>query len=479
MRSVDWPQATCHAAMAQFDITPPLGIYHRMWGAAKHDVAAAVHRPLTATMLWLVPISGDTQASVVIVSLDHCILDAPDLQAMQVAVGHALAIETDRVFICLSHTHAAGLMSRTRSAAPGGDLIGPYLDSVTERLAQHAASLGNQLAEATLIYGTGRCRLAAERDYWDRDGQRFVCGTNPLGVADDLVQVVEIVDTQGRCIGTIVNYACHPTTLAWDNQAISPDYVGAMREVIQSHKQAPCLFLQGASGDLGPVRGFVGDLAVADRNGRQLGFAALSILESLPPPRTRHEYRGAVVSGTLIGTWQYEHLDSTGQQLARQWSIQKLCAALPYRHDLLSLEDARTQLAQWRQRELAATEASDADQLAYCRAMAEQAQRQLWRQESLPAGPCFPMTVSLLQIGRARWLFVPGEHYQVLQTSLRSRFPDHPWLVTTICNGWQPGYVPPANKFGYGIYQEQIAVTGPGSAEIVIETVARGLGENR
>ena len=37
------------------DITPPVGIYHRMWGAATHDRATGVHKPLLATLLWLEP----------------------------------------------------------------------------------------------------------------------------------------------------------------------------------------------------------------------------------------------------------------------------------------------------------------------------------------------------------------------------------------------------------------------------------------
>src|SRR5437868_8404504 len=37
--------------VAREDITPPLGIYARNWGAAKHDVAEGIHRPLTATAL--------------------------------------------------------------------------------------------------------------------------------------------------------------------------------------------------------------------------------------------------------------------------------------------------------------------------------------------------------------------------------------------------------------------------------------------
>jgi hypothetical protein len=58
----------------------------------------------------------------------------------------------------------------------------------------------------------------------------------------------------------------------WENTVISPDYVGATREVVKRETGAPCLFLQGASGELGPREGFVGDTAVTDKNGRELGF---------------------------------------------------------------------------------------------------------------------------------------------------------------------------------------------------------------
>src|SRR5436190_17114975 len=44
--------------IARCDITPPVGIYARNWGAAKHDVADSIHRPLTLTALTLAPQSG-------------------------------------------------------------------------------------------------------------------------------------------------------------------------------------------------------------------------------------------------------------------------------------------------------------------------------------------------------------------------------------------------------------------------------------
>ena len=39
----------CRFGVARRDVTPPVGIYSRSWGAATHDVAEGVHRPLTAT----------------------------------------------------------------------------------------------------------------------------------------------------------------------------------------------------------------------------------------------------------------------------------------------------------------------------------------------------------------------------------------------------------------------------------------------
>src|SRR5918996_6333563 len=39
--------------VAREDITPPVGIYARNWGAAQHDVAEGIHRPLFVTALTL------------------------------------------------------------------------------------------------------------------------------------------------------------------------------------------------------------------------------------------------------------------------------------------------------------------------------------------------------------------------------------------------------------------------------------------
>src|SRR6266404_504948 len=74
MKRVDTPQTRCRAGVARGEITPPVGIYHRMWGAAVHDRATGIHRPLMATLLWLEPLEGSPEQSQLVVALDQCLL---------------------------------------------------------------------------------------------------------------------------------------------------------------------------------------------------------------------------------------------------------------------------------------------------------------------------------------------------------------------------------------------------------------------
>ena len=466
---IDTPQTRCRVGFAQSDITPPVGIYHRMWGAALHDRATGVHRPLMATAVCLE--AADGSARQIVLGLDHCILDGGELQAIRTRVSQAAP---DDVSVALSHTHGSGWMSRTRASLPGGDLIGPYLDRLAEVCEALARKAAGSAHPATVLYGTGRCDLARQRDFYDAGSKQFVCGFNPDGPADDTVLVAKAVDdATGDTLGTVVNYACHPTTLAWENTLISPDYVGAMREVVEQHTGAPCLFLQGASGELGPREGYVGNVKVADRNGRQLGFAALAALEALPPPGTHFDFAGPVVSGAVLGSWKHVPVSDAERKRFAAWGTRRFVVALPYRLDLPTPDGTMAELAKWEAEEAAARAANNTPLVSECRARAEQMTRQLARLAAMPHGPAYPYRVSVSRLGDSVWVFCPGELYQVFQTTLRARFPSAAVMIATVTNDWQPGYLPAASSYGYGIYQEVIAAVAPGSLETVIEAVSR------
>jgi hypothetical protein len=479
MLAIDTPQSTCRLGLARCDITPPVGIYHRMWGAAIHERATGVHRPLTATALVFQAADAapgpDTEQ--IVVAVDHCLLWARDMDALLATVGARTGLSADRLLVAFSHTHAAGLMQRERSGLPGGELIAPYLERLAEQIAGTVREARQSVQPVVISYTTGRCSLAANRDLRDEASGQFVCGFNPQGPADDTVQAARVTDAAGQLQATVVNYACHPTTLAWENTLISPDYPGAMRELVEQATGVPCVFLQGASGDLGPREGFVGDAAVADRNGRQLGYAVLAALEALPPPGTRFRYAGPVISGATLGTWAHVPLDDASQAPKGRWRLQRWTVELPYRTDLPTVEQTQAERARWQAEERTAHQVSDRNRARDCRAMIERMDRRLARLAALPPGEVFPLPVVLWKVGDAFWLAVEAEHYQLLQWSLRQRFPGVPIVITTLANGSRPSYLPAADAYGKGIYQETIAVLAPGCLERLIDAVGQQIGQ--
>ena len=119
---------------------------------------------------------------------------------------------------------------------------------------------------------------------------------------------------------TLFNYACHPTTPRLGEPPALARLHRRAREVLEQAFGAPALFFQGASGELAPRDDYVGDTAVADRNGRQLGYAAAAAIESLPPAGTRFVYKGIVASGANLGAWEYQPCDAAQRPLpASSW----------------------------------------------------------------------------------------------------------------------------------------------------------------
>jgi hypothetical protein len=475
MPDVHTPQSICRFGIARCDITPPVGIYHRLWGAATHDRATGVHRQLTATALIFQAQDGSLtqETEQVLVAVDHCLLWAREMDSLLGSVCETTGLAPEEVIVTFSHTHAAGLIGVERVHLPGGELIAPYLEELARKIPHLVEEARRAVQPVVISYGTGRCALAGHRDFWDEASRQFVCGFNPAGPTDDTVLVARMTGPDGGAVASVVNYACHPTTLAWANTLISPDFPGAMREVVERATDAPCVFLQGASGDLGPREGFVADPAVADRNGRQLGYAALAALESLPPPGTSFHYAGPVVSGATLGAWEHRSLSASQREQKGRWRLRRWAVELAYRPEVPTKEKIAPERAHWQSQEQAAQKAGDAAKARDCRAMVERMTRWQTRVAVLPPGEAFPLPIALWQIGDAFWLAVEGEHYNQLQRALRRRFPDLPIVLATLANGSRCTYLPTVEAYGKGIYQDSVAVLAAGCLEQLIDAIGR------
>ena len=469
MNVVEFPQSRCRVGVARCDITPPVGIYHRMWGAATHDRSTGIHRPLTATVLVLRRLDGDSSNQRVAIAVDHCLLWTAEMSRLLQQVSEKAEIPVAQMTVFFSHTHGAGLMGMERTELPGGDLIPPYLAELADKISQLIVQATDQLQPATIVYGKGRSDLATNRDHFDEARGHAVCGYEPEGFADDTIIVARITSDGGATLATLVNYACHPTTLAWENTLISPDYIGAMREVIEAATDAPCFFIQGASGDIGPREGFVGDVNVADRNGRRLGYASLAAIEGLAPPGQRFVYVKPVISGATLGVWEFQSESADRIDVMSAWEVQTVVVPIKYRKDIPVKSQLEKDLIHWRSIESAANAAGNGAEARDARAMIERTTRRLVRVASLPEGDSYPYVITACRIGDAIWLAYDGEHYNLLQTTLRQAFPDHTLIIGTIANGSSVWYLPDARSFGKGLYQEEVSILEKGCLEQVID----------
>ena len=467
---VNTPTSRLRLGYGRRDITPPVGIYHRMWGAARHDAATGVHRPLHLDIIVLEPHDGIGDERHVRVQLDFVHLSNEQRDALVAPVAAAAKVPAERVVVTHSHSHSAGFFEANRQSLPGGQLIAPYLQDVADAAAATTSEAVANLAEATVSYAHGHCTMAAQRDYWDGENGIYTTGYNPDCGIENVLSVARVTDGAGALRLVIVNYACHPTTLAWDNTLISPDFVGALREVVEADQGVPCCFFQAPCGDLGPKDGFVGDTAVADRNGKQVGHAALSTLYGMGPPQTDFTYAGPVVSGATIGTWSWQAHDAERQTASARFSAAYCAVDLPL-IELPSAEQLQTELEAFTRAQQQADEQGDPIAARDLGARAERCRRWLGRIAKLPEGRTFPFHFSLHFLGDAVWVTTGAEPYSWLADALRRRFPALFLLISPIAGDTQVAYLLTRDSYGKGLYQQEPSSLDQGCLELLADAI--------
>jgi hypothetical protein len=437
--------------VAREEIVVPSGIYSRCWGSAEHDVASGVHRPLFATALALGDEGRRARLCILTLDLSFWRSSAEELE-MRRAILARLALDDDELILHQSHTHSAPSTALEFAEKPGGHLIAGFRASLIETCGQAARRALEGVQPATLTWATGSCRLAFDRNFREPGSQRELIGVNPEVAADDTLLVGRVTAANGGVLAVILNYACHPVSLGGGNTLLSPDYVGAARATVESNagRDAICVFLHGASGDLTPRRSYASEPEVADQNGREVGYAALAALESMLPPGNELRFGGVQESGTALALWE-----PAGIEVDRTLSTGRAACALALRN----LESRA---------ELEAAIAACTD-----RFMLERLERRLLLRRTVGDGDGFEFRFLVSRIGGSIIVALPGEAHSPLQVRLRERFPGVAIAVMNIANGYF-SYLPPAADYERDTYQVRVALFRRGcQEEILREAVAR------
>ena len=427
--------------VARAEINPPEGMFVRTWGSATHDIADGLHATLYATCLAIAP--ADDGAPVFLVTVDLMAwMSKADEEGIRLPLEAEFASAPGALVLHVSHSHGAPFTDPARSASPGGHLIVPYREKILAACRQVVTRSRDTMASATLSWACGRCGLAYDRDLVLPETGEVVCGVNPDRVVDDTLLVGRVTDAAGKTIATLVNYAAHPTSLGGGNRLVSPDYVGAMRDLVERETGgAICVFLHGADGELTPRRSFEDDVEAADQNGRELGYAAMSVLTGMFPPGCRMVFAGREESGATLGRWRFEPFEPDCAFAFRCETVRLELAELP------SLTECREAVAT----------AQDGFER-------ERAERRLAIRDKLDEGDSHGLPIYVWRLGQSVLVGAPVEFYSDVQIELRRRFSGLTVAVLDVCNGFL-NYLPRESDYARDTYPVRIALFARGSME--------------
>jgi neutral ceramidase len=242
---VSWARADLMAGAAKVSITPdPKTIGYQLGGyVAPQRVghnATGIHDACYARAL----VVQDGGAKAAIVSLDLCFMPASVKTAVMSRIG-ASGIPASGVFLSATHTHSApdplALHSDNTGPAGGLSTFDPKLsDFIADRISQAILEANGKLRPARA--GSGQAeKLGLNRN---RRGEKLT---------DDTMTALKVVDSEGKPVAAIFNYAAHPVYYGPEMMSVSGDWAGTFERQMEAvYPGMVALFLNGAEGDASP-----------------------------------------------------------------------------------------------------------------------------------------------------------------------------------------------------------------------------------
>lgn len=448
--------------VARSDITPPTAIAHTNWGAQIHQRAEGVDLPLTCAAL--VARQGDTMVAIVDLDLIW-LLPEQDWQVRQ-AIVDLTGIPAEHIRLSYVHTHSGPVMGVTW-ASEGGDYIPGYIEMLPARVASTVREAILALRPVRVAAGTGACGINVNRRGTGPDGA-VICGHNWDGFVDREVVVVRIDALDETPIATIVNYACHPTIMGPPNRLLTPDYPGAMKREVEAIIGGMCLFLQGATGDIAPIYGYVGDPAVYHRAGKMLAVEAARV--RLTTPTRPHTERLVRVwrSGADLGLYEDVYTAEADATLA----VAQRHVRLPLKpyppvvqaqadFDRLAAELERVRAGGTpREIEAAAMPARRAELALHHARLFGDGVLELW--------------VQAMRLGSVGLVAIPVEPFAEIGAVVKARSPFAATLFSGYSNGYY-GYLPTREAYDEGGYEVTTSPYLPEAAAMVVDAAVDAL----
>lgn len=279
--------AACH------EITPPPGV--PLWGYKdRTGPATGTLDPLYVKVC--VCRAGGSAVAFVVFDLGRVPLP-PVLDRIREASRGA---GVDGVFFSAMHTHHGPVMEMETAA---------HIDAIEAATIAAVKEAAACVRPVRVGIETVELDIAHNRRELRADGRCYMRRRNehkrPTAPVDREATVVAFVDDKEKLVASMVHFACHPVILGPPNRLYSADYVGELTRLVEEQTSAPCLFLQGACGDVNPYLAKTLDMEAGVRDMRAVGAACanrvMEALASVTPQAASSPAVGFVETQVLVG----------------------------------------------------------------------------------------------------------------------------------------------------------------------------------
>lgn len=277
-------EKTLRVGIGVRDITPAPGI--PMWGYS--DRAGTATGALDSLYAKAV-VFGTDESSAAVVTLD--LGRAPLPPVTERIRRQARESGVQDVAIMATHTHHGPVVESVDA---------PHILSIEKGIIEAIAEAAQSARPARIAIARTTADVSHNRRILTSDGRCIMLWRNaerrPTEPVDKEMMVVRIDGTDGKPIGTLVNFACHPVVMGPSNLEYSADYCGEMARIVKEETGAECLFLQGGCGDINPYL----DKTPVDQGGveamRSVGReCAEAVLNALPQAKPMTSQTAKVV----------------------------------------------------------------------------------------------------------------------------------------------------------------------------------------
>ncbi|MCM8825144.1 MAG: neutral/alkaline non-lysosomal ceramidase N-terminal domain-containing protein [Candidatus Omnitrophica bacterium] len=245
------------AAFGKRIVTPPVG--SGLVGYFEKRIAKGVKDDLYVRSICL-----DCEDNpVFVVSADFCWIEESVLERVKNMVEKKLGINNPGVVIHATHTHTGPLTGLTKDLVFTKDLPidRQYIDKlpsmISEAIEDSYRTARNVLIGFKSVEVSG---ISFLRRYRMKDGSVITNPVDranivePVGEIDRTLNIMKILDENGKLFCIAINFALHPDTIG--GELISGDWPGMVVERISKFFDCNAIFFNGASGDINHINPF-------------------------------------------------------------------------------------------------------------------------------------------------------------------------------------------------------------------------------